>query len=244
MRRWCVLLPILLLALVGDAGARAAADPIEGVWTGSSGAKITIRATSSTHFVGTVTVAYRSGNGCLHPVGQAVWEIDKDPGGDYTGINHGFSSAAGCPDEKQPTSWEVSDASLQVCVVGYACATVTRLVTRSTPTKAVTRLTVREIHNRYRPSQATVTNGAIITICNAQDYNAIPFSLNGYGNAFNVRAAGSYHNGVPKGVRVLRAGQCMKVTAKNPTTSPILFKIYDGIHSQARLMLTVMPSRS
>lgn len=198
---------------------------------------------------GKVTVAWSSGNGCPHPVGQTVWEIDRRSDGSYTGKNHGFASS-GCADLLRDTTWEVSATELQACASGFPCGTYTRPAGPPPPAapaaKPLSRLTVNEIVHPsvgavYRPFTATVKNGAIITLCAHENFAAIPFSFSRY-NAFNEKAAGSYENGVPKGARVLKHGTCMKVTARNPSKTPILFKIFDGIHSQARLVVNVMPS--
>ena len=66
-----------------------------------------------------------------------------------------------------------------------------------------------------------------MTICNQDDFNHGPlFTLN-TGNA--------------KKSPQLKRGQCWHVQFHNPTTKPILIKIYDEIHSQQRFLLTVYP---
>jgi hypothetical protein len=107
--------------------------------------------------------------------------------------------------------------------------------------KPKSKLTINEVEKIYQPHDATVRNGAKIRICNPQNFDVVPFSLSRY-NTFNEKGSGSWDHGVPKGVQVLRSGQCMNLTAHNPIGSAIFFKIYDAIHGQTRMVITVMPS--
>ena len=246
MRRPRALLALAGLCALFSAQARASGDPIEGAWTNSLGGAAAVVATSATHFVGTVTVAWSPGPGCSHPVGQTVWEFDKriESDGIYRGTVHEFAPAPGCADESLAATWMVYGNSLVVCVNGSPCVTDTRLGTLPPPPPAPPPppgLTVKEIGQAYRPVRATVANGATVTICNSGNSEGIPFSLSRF-NDFNDAAARGVEHGVPKGVRILRRGRCMKLVARNPTAEAIPFAIRDALHSRARTVIVVEPS--
>lgn len=121
---------LCVVALLGSAQARPLADPIVGTWSGSGGGAVSIAATGATTFAGTVTVAYPSTNGCVHQVGQRVWEITGQGGGRYAGTNHGFASGPpACADDPQAATWRLlSGTELETCVTGYGCSRLTRPV--------------------------------------------------------------------------------------------------------------------
>ena len=76
----------------------------------------------------------------------------------------------------------------------------------------------------------TVRHGALVSICNKDGYHHRPLSFNRH-NRF----------GGPGKHLVLKPGQCFKKRFVNPTKEPMTVKIYDEIHSQERMMITVMP---
>lgn len=77
----------------------------------------------------------------------------------------------------------------------------------------------------------TTRNGALLTLCNRDEYPHQPFSLTKH-NRF----------GAASGRLVIAPGKCMKRRLVNPTKQPLVVGIYDAIHSQERLLITVMPA--
>ncbi|HEX6188075.1 MAG TPA: hypothetical protein VFZ40_08335 [Pyrinomonadaceae bacterium] len=88
-----------------------------------------------------------------------------------------------------------------------------------------------ELRNKsFVPAEARVKAGDSITICNRDSIFHSPFSYSRY-NKF----------GFPKGIR-LAPGACTTRVARNPTKQEIPFKIFDEIHAQEQLALTVLPT--
>jgi hypothetical protein len=86
-------------------------------------------------------------------------------------------------------------------------------------------LAVTQYGKFFNPPNATVGAGAVVTLCNRDPFYSRPFSFSRY-NEFAERS--------------LRPDQCTKVMARNPTPSPIKFKIFDTIHSMEKLTLDVL----
>lgn len=84
---------------------------------------------------------------------------------------------------------------------------------------------------RFIPEQLTVKDGETFTICNRDPFFHSPFSY-------------SKHNmfGDPKGIR-LSPGGCTTITAKNPTAENIPFAIFDELHANEKLSITVLPGK-
>lgn len=128
----------VLLATAAVAGARSAADPIEGTWSFSGGA-VTVTAQGAGRFTGTVTKETRFST-CPHPVGQAMWQISAAGGGNYTGTHVGFTDLSTCTAANPPFSatWKLKESAgaygLEFCdnVVGNGieCTTLARLKAR------------------------------------------------------------------------------------------------------------------
>ena len=77
----------------------------------------------------------------------------------------------------------------------------------------------------------TARNSAVLTLCNRDESNHMPYSLikpNRFGG--------------PAGRLVIAPGKCMRQRLVNPTKQPLIVKIYDEIHSQERLLITVLPA--
>jgi len=79
--------------------------------------------------------------------------------------------------------------------------------------------------------ECVVANGALVTICNHDDFNHRPFIL-----ARDNQAGGAY------GKIVLHPHQCFKKRLINKTSAAIQVKIYDELHSQERFVVTVVPT--
>jgi hypothetical protein len=79
--------------------------------------------------------------------------------------------------------------------------------------------------------ECTVRHGAVLTLCNRDEYNHRPFSF----TRFNVF-------GGPSAPVILRPGKCFKHRFLNPTKKPVVVKIYDEIHSQERFAVIVLPA--
>ena len=79
--------------------------------------------------------------------------------------------------------------------------------------------------------ECTVRHGAVLTLCNRDEYNHRPFSF----TRFNVF-------GGPSAPVILRPGKCFKHRLLNPTKKPVVVKIYDEIHSQERFAVIVLPA--
>jgi hypothetical protein len=79
--------------------------------------------------------------------------------------------------------------------------------------------------------ECKVRHGAVLTLCNRDEYNHRPFSL----TRFNIF-------GGPSAPVILRPGKCFKHRFLNPTKKPVFVKIYDEIHSQERFTVAVMPA--
>lgn len=80
----------------------------------------------------------------------------------------------------------------------------------------------------FHPNAATVKDGDLIRICNADTVFHKPFSY-------------SKHNKFGPGGRVLKREECMELTARNPTRQNIPFHIFDEFHSHEKLLLAVLP---
>lgn len=80
----------------------------------------------------------------------------------------------------------------------------------------------------FSPAAAAVKDGDTIRICNADTVYHQPFSY-------------SKHNKFGPGGRVLQREECMTVIARNPTGQSIPFHIFDEIHANEKLLLTVQP---
>lgn len=86
------------------------------------------------------------------------------------------------------------------------------------------------VEKTFVPGEATVKHGDAIRICNNDKFFHQPFSY-------------SKHNqfGSPKGVRI-KPGECMTHIAQNPTKQDLDVKIFDELHSNEKLTLTVLPA--
>lgn len=80
--------------------------------------------------------------------------------------------------------------------------------------------------------ECVIRNGAVVSICNRDDFNHDPFAL-ASGNRF----------GGPNGRVFLKPGNCYQRRFVNNGTQAIQVKIYDAIHSQERFIVTVLPRK-
>lgn len=88
-------------------------------------------------------------------------------------------------------------------------------------------LTIVSFKNRYKPRTAAIADGGLMTICNKNDWSIEPFAFGS--NRFHVK---------------LKKGSCFSKRMVNPTADALQVKIYDALHSQARMVLTVLPRGS
>jgi hypothetical protein len=82
------------------------------------------------------------------------------------------------------------------------------------------------------PFECVVRNGAVVSICNRDDFNHSPFVLES-GNKF----------GGPNGQVFLKPGNCYQRRFVNNDKQAIQVKIYDELHSQERFIVTVLPRK-
>ena len=82
-------------------------------------------------------------------------------------------------------------------------------------------------NKEFQPPCATVDAGSKVTFCNEQPFLEKLFSYSRY-NKFETRA--------------LSKGQCVEETAHNPTSDPILFKVFSELHAKMKLTLIVPPA--
>jgi hypothetical protein len=76
-------------------------------------------------------------------------------------------------------------------------------------------------------SQCAVRSDGVVTICNQDDFATGPlFTIDGWNHVKSPR---------------LKTGQCWHVRFHNPTSKPILIKIYNETNPQHRYLLTVYP---
>ena len=76
-----------------------------------------------------------------------------------------------------------------------------------------------------------VRAGDVIKICNRDNYTAKPFSYSKENRFEGI-----------SGKQGLRPGNCITLTAKNPTNNPVIWKLFDEIHSYSKLFLVVLPA--
>ena len=76
-----------------------------------------------------------------------------------------------------------------------------------------------------------VRAGDVIRICNSDNYVAKPFSYSKENRFEGI-----------SGNQGLRPGNCITLTAKNPTDNPVIWKLFDEIHSYSKLFLVVLPA--
>jgi len=79
--------------------------------------------------------------------------------------------------------------------------------------------------------ECVVRNGAVVSICNRDDFYHQPWVLSA-GNAFGGH-----------GKVKLKTGDCYQRRFVNSDTQAIQVKIYDWIHSQERFIVTVLPGK-
>jgi len=82
----------------------------------------------------------------------------------------------------------------------------------------------------FIPSELTIKGGDSVTICNRDTFYHNPFSYSRY-NQF----------GNPKGIR-LAPDQCTTQVASNPTDDAIQWHIFDELHANEKLIITVSSS--
>lgn len=85
-------------------------------------------------------------------------------------------------------------------------------------------------HKQYLPDDnltgrnLTISPGDVVRICNHDNFQHRPFSWSEY-NKFET---------------ILRMGECFEWRASNPTDSARTLRLYDSIHSQERMIITVL----
>lgn len=135
MRRRVSLLALacMLALLGGGASGRAAADPIVGVWkyTGAvesdKGLQVTISATGSTTFVGTITTAPAYTQSC-RKLGFQIWQITK-AGDGYKGRMTAYTSYPECKENGywENATWRIDESGsvyhLDFCFPGLGGGT-------------------------------------------------------------------------------------------------------------------------
>lgn len=107
-----------------------------------------------------------------------------------------------------------------ICLIFLAGMTTTALADT---------LNVSLRNKTFNPVEATVKDGDTITICNND-------------TVFHQLFSYSKHNRFE--ARVLRRGDCTTLVARNPTSQRIKFDIFDDIHANEKLWLTVLPNGS
>ena len=88
----------------------------------------------------------------------------------------------------------------------------------------------RSLRNCPFGAECVVANGALVSICNQDDFNHFPFALETH-NRF----------GADRGHVQLKHGMCFKKHFVNPGPYALQVKLYDEIHSQERFVVTVLP---
>lgn len=88
---------------------------------------------------------------------------------------------------------------------------------------------VELFHKQYiAEDNLTVTSGDTIRICNHDNFQHRPFTYSMY-NKFET---------------IIRPGECYDLIANNPTDSARTLKLYDQIHSQERIAITVLSTNA
>ena len=124
-RLWLAALLLTLggafVSLAGGAGARQAAEPIEGTWNYGSG-QVVITPTGAGAFQGVVTKQATISTGCPHPVGEVMWRL-RGSGTHYKGTHLGVGSG-GCSDRVSfPATFDVSERGGKFIL--HLCVTIT-----------------------------------------------------------------------------------------------------------------------
>jgi hypothetical protein len=103
-------------------------------------------------------------------------------------------------------------------------------------------------NRRFDPVAATVASGARIRICNESRVVAKVFSYSPAGRYTSLepvpgrRRRNREYRLPGRGRTSLRPGQCDEFTVRNPTSAPLRLALFDELHSQARLVLTIQPA--